>query len=139
MANVDYEKELARELLSFGITDDDLSLFPTGAEDALSFNLGIQYPDPTLAPTPKPLLTVPAPSKKLPQADVLVVTWTVDEQRALADVLTPKFGRNKWYRYNRKYADYDAKIRKGAPAKNARRLGSYFPTEIGNTSVLCFK
>mgnify|MGYP001810199983 CR=1 FL=1 len=30
-------------------------------------------------------------------------------------------------------------IRKGAPARNAKRLGSYFPTKIGTKDVLCVK
>ena len=31
------------------------------------------------------------------------------------------------------------RIRAGAPATAAQRLGSYFPTTVGHTSVLCFK
>jgi hypothetical protein len=71
---------------------------------------------------------------------VVVVTWTVDEQDALADVLTPGFSRATWYRYSRNYqSEYEARIRNGAPAKLAARLGSYMPTRIGSTSVLAFK
>jgi hypothetical protein len=76
----------------------------------------------------------------MPKADVLVVTWTVAEVEALADVLTPGHGRNNWYRYARKFTtDYLPEIRQGAPARAARRLGSYFPTKIANKTVLCVK
>jgi hypothetical protein len=48
--------------------------------------------------TPAPTLDAP-----LPAADVVVVTWTIDEQMALCDVLTPGITRVRWYRYARKF------------------------------------
>jgi hypothetical protein len=138
----DYKQELARELLSSGITAVDLELEPDPAlfppEQQLAALKGIPYPD-QLGPVPQEIVPTPSPSAKLPTADILVVTWTIDEQRALADVMTPGFSKDRWYRYNRKFAEYEPKIRRGAPAKNARRLGSYFLTKIGKRSVLCFK
>jgi hypothetical protein len=92
-----------------------------------------------LAPTPQELDPEPASGAPLPKADVLVVTWTVAENEALADVLTPGFSRKNWYRYDRKFNEYKPKIRQGAPALKANRLGSYFPTKIGSRSVICFK
>jgi hypothetical protein len=142
VANLDFELELARNLLSSGITpldmdlQPDFSLLPPGAVTLA--NLGIPFPD-GLAPSSKEIKPVPQPSDKLPQKDVLVITWTVDEARAMADVLTPGFTKDHWYRYNRNFNQYDPKIRKGAPAKLMKRLGSYFPTEIGGKSVLCYK
>src|SRR5262249_16097198 len=41
------------------------------------------------APRPRPLSATPKPASSLPQADCLVVTWTVSEAQALAAVLTP--------------------------------------------------
>ena len=67
-----------------------------------------------------------------------MITWTVDEQDALCDVFTPGFGRSAWYRYTRNFPDY-APLRAGAPATTAQRLGSYFPSTVGATSVLCVK
>jgi hypothetical protein len=58
---------------------------------------------------------------------------------ALCDVLTPKMTRDHWYRYARNFEKFDPLIRRGAPAKNAKRLGSYFLTKIGDKNVLCIK
>jgi nucleoside phosphorylase len=137
-------KELARMLLSEGIEPVDLAPeLPRGAmlaglPAALTVDLNIPYPD--HAPVPRPLVEEPRSSAALPQADVLVVTWTVAEQNALADVLTPGFGRSAWYRYRRRFDEaYASQIREGAPAFISRRLGSYFCTDIGARSVVCFK
>ncbi len=102
-------------------------------------DLGLPWPA-GLAPRPKELAVEPHTSDPLPRADVLVVTWTVAEVEALADTLTPGFSRNNWYRYDRFFNDkYRPQIRNGAPALQANRLGSYFPTRIGDQTVLCFK
>src|ERR1051325_6517358 len=141
--DINVRKQLAREILSAGYEDADYEMFPTEeqkqAGEALMADLGIQWPA-GLAPVPQPIVPAPGPNQELPKADVVIVTWTVDELMALCDVLTPKFNRDKWYRYARFYAEtYDAQIRKGAPAKTARRLGSYMPTKIGKLKVLCMK
>lgn len=70
---------------------------------------------------------------------MLVVTWTVAEHDALADVLTPRVGRNSWYRYARDFDAYLPDIRNGAPARAAGRLASYFPTRVADTNLLCVK
>src|SRR6266571_6955440 len=112
--------ELARALLSRGIRPDDLELTPDfvtlPAAAALTADLALPFPA-GLAPIPQPLPQVPDPSAPLPQADVVVITWTTDETDALADVLTPKFTRAHWYRYDRFFdtPTYQGKIRGGAP------------------------
>jgi Phosphorylase superfamily len=76
----------------------------------------------------------------LPRADVLVVTWTVDEGHALSRVLTPgKDSRNDYKSYTRNYASIASKMRAGCPAKNAQRLGAYWTTAIGKKKVVVFK
>ena len=40
----------------------------------------------------------------LPAADVVVITWTVDELVGLARVLTPEISPTRWHRYTRNYA-----------------------------------
>lgn len=135
--------ELGRRLLSLGIEQADLELEPdlsiAPAEAALTADLAIPFP-PGLAPVPQPPPTPAAPGDPLPHADVLVVTWTVAEQNALADVFTPGYARLRWPRYNRNFAtDYADDIRRGAPAAASQRLGSWMLTTIGNESVLCFK
>jgi nucleoside phosphorylase len=76
----------------------------------------------------------------LPHADVLVVTWTVDEGHALSRVLTPgKDSRNDYVSYKHNFATISKKMRKGAPALQAGRLGAYWTTTIGKKSVVVFK
>lgn len=80
------------------------------------------------------------PDEPLPQADYVVITWTVAELEALADVLTPGVRRNNWARYARRFEEhYEPQIRQGAPALGVRRLGSYHLTQIGSARVLLFK
>jgi len=129
----------AREIIEFGLTADDLGPRQVAPEPAMLADLGLPWPT-GLAPRPEPLDHEPDTSDPLPRADVLVVTWTVAELEALADTLTPGYARKNWYRYDRKFDEkYRPRIRKGAPALTVNRLGSYFPTRIGNSSVLCFK
>jgi len=76
----------------------------------------------------------------LPRADVLVVTWTVDEGHALSRVLTPgKDSRNDYRSYTHNYASISRKMRSGCPARQAKRLGAYWTTTVGRTSVVVFK
>ena len=76
----------------------------------------------------------------LPKADVLVVTWTVDEGHALSRVLTPgKDSRNDYVPYRHNFAKISKKMRKGCPALQAGRLGAYWTTSIAGTKVVIFK
>jgi len=86
---------------------------------------------------PKPKGTGKGP---LPKADVLLVTWTVDEGHALSRVLTPgKDSRNDYVPYTHNFAKIAKKMRKGCPALQAKRLGAYWTTTIGKKSVVVFK
>jgi Phosphorylase superfamily len=79
-------------------------------------------------------------SSSLPLADVLVVTWTTDEGHALSRVLTPgKDSRNDYRSYTHNYAKIAKKMRKGCPALEAKRLGAYWTTTIGEKKVVVFK
>lgn len=76
----------------------------------------------------------------LPQADVLVVTWTVDEGHALSRVLTPgKDSRNDYLAYTHNFATLSHKFQHGCPALQAKRLGAYWTTTIAGKSVVVFK
>ncbi len=140
--DTDDREEIARYVLSFGIEDHDLELEPDldvlPQAVVLAADLHIPFP-PGLAPVPQPITPPPRTPARLPRADVVVITWTVAEQNALCDVFTPRNGRARWYRYDRNFAKYAPNIRTHAPASNARRLGSYFPTKIGSKNVLCIK
>jgi len=77
---------------------------------------------------------------RLPNADVLVVTWTVDEGHALSRVLTPgKDSRDDYRPYTRNFAAIAKKMQPGCPARNAGRLGTYWTTTIAGKRVLVFK
>lgn len=134
--------DLARDLLRSGLEAGDLVNEPGAGQllqaAQLAADLGIPFP-PGLRPRPQPIEPRPGLDAPLPRADVVVITWTVDEVRALADVLTPGFTRDHWYRYARHFGEYVPLIRAGAPALAARRLGSYFVTEVGAKRVLCIK
>ncbi len=145
-AEIPVRKEIARQLLSAGRTDldnllfiDDVTLSGLPADGGLMAILNIPFPT-GLAPVPQPINPTPAPGDKLPKVDIIAITWTVAEQNAMCDVLTPGFGRQAWHRYDRFFTTkYLPQIRDGAPAKAARRLGSYMITQIGQKTVLCFK
>jgi len=145
MAFLDDRLAVARFLLAAGTDDLDgalgASLDQVPTDLALTADLNIAFPA-GLEPTPQPLAEVPDPDAALPHADVVVVTWTVAEQRALADVLTPGQGPATWYRYTRRFEEhYRPLIRGGAPSVNSRfpRLGSWMPTRLGGLDVLCVK
>src|SRR5690349_9286298 len=134
-------KEIARFLLSRGLEYESLPQAPAAAAGpaALAPRLGdIAFPD--SAPVPAPLTTAPQPDDAFPHADVVVITWTADEARALAHCFTPGTGFDKWYAYGHNYAShYETLIRPGAPARIAKRLARYMPTTVGERSVLCVK
>ncbi len=77
---------------------------------------------------------------KLPTADVLVVTWTVDEGHALSRVLTPgKDSRNDYKPYVHNFKKISKRMRAGCPALQAGRLGAYWTTKIDGKSIVVFK
>jgi Phosphorylase superfamily len=80
------------------------------------------------------------PGGPLPKADVLVVTWTVDEGHALSRVLTPgKDSHNDYAPYTHNFAELSKEFQKESPAVQAGRLGTYWSTSINGKSVLVFK
>jgi hypothetical protein len=82
--------DLARRIYDFGLTPDDLGPRQFGSAPASKARspLGIAWPA-GLDPVPTELAEEPGEGDPLPRADVLVVTWTIAEMLALADVLTP--------------------------------------------------
>ena len=97
-------------------------------------------------PWPKGLAPTPAArapaggAKPLPRADVLIVTWTVDEGHALSRVLTPgKDSRDDYVPYTHNFATLASQMSKGSPAVKAKRLGTFWTTTIGAKKVVVFK
>lgn len=129
---------LARHILTFDPDQPERRLVP---DEPL---LPVIHLDPIpwpagLAPTPITGEPAPKQAHPLPKVDVVVVTWTVAEAKALADVLTPGIPSTSWTPYRHQWASYVPKIRKGAPALQAKALGAYQLTQIGSKQVLCFK
>jgi hypothetical protein len=131
--------DLQREIIDFD------SEAPEGRE-FLAFTTATGLSRYTDVPWPKGLApkTGQAPRGRtdspLPGADVLVVTWTVDEGHALSRVLTPgKDSRNDYRPYTHNYISISRKMRRGCPALLAKRLGAYWSTKIGRKSVVVFK
>jgi nucleoside phosphorylase len=93
------------------------------------------------APAPQPESQKPTPDSELPNADVLVVTWTVAEALALSDVLTPGYrSKTDWYAYAHNWIKhFKPLMKKGAPALEENRLGLWFKTKIGTKKVICMK
>lgn len=93
-----------------------------------------------LVPKPMPVKNH-KPQDKLPECDVLVVTWTVAEALALSDIMTPGYrSKTDWYNYTHLFSShYKPIIKHGAPSLNSKRLGIWFKSKIGTKTVLCFK
>jgi phosphorylase superfamily protein len=130
---------LARHIIDFDPDRPEDRLFAATAVEARAPLSPIPWPSglaPQLVDSPAP----PSPEHALPQADVLVVTWTVAEAKALADVLTPGKGSEEWQPYRHLFdSHYKPLIRPGAPALQSDRLGLYARCRIGQNRVLCMK
>jgi len=118
------------------------------APPTLSKYKPVEWPD---GLSPKPAAKAPA-GESLPDADVLIVTWTVEEGSALAHVLTPgceanpptkshpaKPGISYWKPYTKNFATISADMNPGCPAREKQRLGTYWTAKIGDTKVTLFK
>ena len=132
-------EDLQREIIDFD------SEAPAGRE-FLAFSTATGLSRFTEIPWPKALAPKTSASPggtgrgPLPKADVLVVTWTVDEGHAVSRVLTPgKDSRNDYRSYTHNFATIAKKLRKGCPALQANRLGAYWTTTINKKKVVVFK
>jgi nucleoside phosphorylase len=138
------------DFLSFGMAEVEPIETMAGVPKCASM-FDFSYPD-GLKPTPLPLDPKPNKSDAVPKVDVAVITWTMDETEALADIFTCPYHnlkrssptQNDWYEYDRNFqAKFKNQIRKGAPSRGlcdtVNSLGSYFVCKIGTKKVLCFK
>ena len=83
-------------------------------------------PHAALAPIPWPAGLAPQGTaydlpadQPLPRADVIVVTWTVAEGQALADVLTPGMPSTTWKPYAHQWDTYVPQLTTRSPARQA--------------------
>ncbi len=96
-----------------------------------------------LSPIPWPEGLAPSKPSEIPtgipNADVLVVTYTAAEGQALADVLTPGHPSNAWARYTENWSEYEPQLTWKSPAKESKCLGVWAVTQIGQKTVVLFK
>jgi hypothetical protein len=132
-------EDFQREIIDFDSEGPEgMAFFAFSTATGLSRFTDIPWPKGLEPKTgPKPAGRAGAP---LPRADVLVVTWTVDEGHALSRVLTPgKDSRNDYVPYTHNFSEISGKMSKGSPAVQAKRLGTYWTTTVGGKKVVIFK
>lgn len=132
-------EDLQRDIIDFDSEGPEgAALFAFSKATGLTRFTDIPWPKgfaPKTGPTPSGNANSP-----LPRADVLVVTWTVDEGHALSRVLTPgKDSRNDYRPYKHNYAEITRGMSRGAPAVESGRLGAYWTTTIGKKKVVVLK
>jgi nucleoside phosphorylase len=132
-------EDLQREIIDFDSEGPEgAALFAFSKATGLSRFTDIPWPK-GLAPRPDAKARV-GKAGALPKADVLIVTWTMDEGHALSRVLTPgKDSHNDYVSYKHNYGRISKKMQPGCPAREARRLGAYWTTKIGKKTVVVFK
>ncbi len=137
------DREIARHILTFDSDEPEtFSAHTLPPAEAMTAAARAPIPWPAgKAPTPAAAHPAPNPASPLTQHDYLIVTWTVEEGKCLADTLTPGFpSKTAWLDYTHNFeSQYVPMIRAGAPALEAKRLGSYFSTTIAGKRALCFK
>jgi nucleoside phosphorylase len=131
--------DLARHIITFDPDAPNARLFSAVPARARAELAPIPWPS-GLAPQAVTPAKTPSPSHPLPHADVLVVTWTVAEAKALADVLTPGTPSTAWHVYRHGFdSRYKPDIDPGAPALQSDCLGVYYQCQIGQRNVVCMK
>lgn len=131
------DRDLQRELIEFDSEGGDGAAFAAIAPQTVALTQFVDLDWPAgLAPVRgnKPR------GESLPKANVLLVTWTVDEGHALSRVLTPgRDSRDDWKPYTKNFDTISRHMRPGCPARNYGRLGTYWTTRIGEQKVTLFK
>lgn len=146
--NIRQRKDIARYLLS----KEDVFQGELESVESVTSTLprstvfDFNYPD-HLKPTPTPIIPKPHTSDSLPKVDIIVITWTVAEAKALGDIFTSPYrpsrrpsSKKVWYFYDRNFkSKFKDKIRPRAPSRETSSLGSYFTSTINSKKILCFK
>jgi nucleoside phosphorylase len=132
------DRQLQRQLIDFDSQGPSGAAFQGQATQTaigLSHFVPIPWPEgfaPTAGSTPT--------GDSLPKADVLIVTWTVDEGHGLSQVLTPGVDSHSgWKNYTKNFEQISKTMSPVCPARQAGRLGTYWTTQIGTQRVTLFK
>jgi nucleoside phosphorylase len=132
------DRALRRELIDFDSQTADLARVAAAAPPAstpLSQFVEIAWPAGL-----SPQLGLAPTGESLPAADVLIVTWTVDEGHALSRVLTPGVdSKEDWKPYTKNFSAIAEHMRPECPAVQLKRLGTYWTTKIGDRQATLFK
>jgi nucleoside phosphorylase len=131
-------RALQRELIEFDSESAEGEAFRTVATAAPG---GLaQFVDPDWPQGLAPKAGKRPQGGSLPRADVLIVTWTVDEGHALSRVLTPGVdSHDDWKPYRKNFDAIAARMKGGCPARQLGRLGTYWTSKIGSKRVTLFK
>lgn len=129
--------DLQRELIDY----DSTAALAGGALDAATSTGLSKYVEPAWPKGLEPRAADKLPDgDTLPQAAVLVVTWTMDEGHATSRVLTPgKDSKNDYRKYTHNFAEIAKNMSHRSPAVEADCLGQYWLTTIGPSKVVVFK
>jgi hypothetical protein len=88
---------------------------------------------------PKVVVMNRDPNGPLPKVDVIISTYTAAEGQALADVLSPGLGLERWTPYRHFFSEYEADLTWRSPARESKCLGQYAVVTIGTKTVLLFR
>ena len=130
---------LADELELDRITFDPATDAPRFANRALGVRAfqHVQWP---AGLEPQPQKVTAKPEDALPEADLLIVTYTVAEGLALSDVLTPGVSSREWTPDRNGWADIKAMIEgPRAPSLHSDCAGYWSVTKIGNLTAVLIK
>jgi nucleoside phosphorylase len=134
----DSDRALRRKLIDYDSQGSTGAAFQKQAAQA---TVGLSH----FVPIPWPAHLAPRPGSRpvgesLPTADVLIVTWTMDEGHALSRVLTPGFDSEAdWKPYTKNFDEISKTMVPDCPARQLGRLGTYWTTEINSHPVTLFK
>jgi nucleoside phosphorylase len=135
---------LARHIIDFDPRAPERYLFAAPPGHASAIEMAKQtVVDPipwptTLAPqtiVPKAVLA----TDPVPPAEVLVITYTVAEGYALADVLSPGTPTTAWIPYRNGWDKIKPLVHGMAPSRGYDRAGLWMTTQIGSRKVVLFK
>ncbi|MEW5839776.1 MAG: hypothetical protein AB1753_02120 [Thermoproteota archaeon] len=137
-------RQVARQIIESDL-DDTIDVTPLGLRTGLRAAEKkrllpvVDWPDRDLKPVLSKLDPAPGPDQPLPEADWLVITWTVDEHKALKEVFAPSLPTERWHLYRHNFARYAPDLKSTGPAARAGRIGSYCMVEVAGKRVLCLK
>jgi nucleoside phosphorylase len=136
---------LARHLIEFDPKASATYRFAAepGTEEAAALAAALT-PDPIpwpsgLTPARMVATVAPADTDPLPQADVLIVTYTVAEGHGLADVLTPGYDTPTWTAYRNGWDQLRGDVGPNGPSHDYNRAGLWAVTKIGNVTAVLVK